>query len=336
MKSLAVFFFSLLHGVCAFQPRIQGSSRWTSRIFALSTADAARNNLLYVANRLQSDQGIFLYDKASKDELTKAVSTLEAVATAPTRDDYDMQFQGDWTLLVTTATNSGGLDVSKLPFFNEGPLKEIRATLNRSIKVQQRVRSTTDSSVVDRVDHIIEFQPPDILMEVLGVGLPDVLKFISVNPLEVSKAKVTLVHKATVQSVTPVLRTKIGLESVILTLAGTSQFLDPVGADVLGVNIPLGEFLNAGSFDTTYMDENLRVSRSKLGPVEQLRVFTRNRLRSNSIEAELFEVKSSTGSNDAPSDVESGESEADSTVNGMTSIEEGLKDTSDKGEETFP
>ena len=60
-----------------------------------------------------------------------------------------------------------------------------------------------------------------------------------------------------------------------MNLAGESKNLEPTGADVLGINIPFGELLNAGSFETTFLDDSMRVSRSKTGPVDQLRVFVK-------------------------------------------------------------
>jgi len=178
-------------------------------------------------------------------------------------------------LLCSTATNADGVDTSKIPFLKQGPLKSIRDYINRSLKVEQRIRNMTDSGTVDRIDHVLEYQPPDTLKQLLD-NLPDALTSLNINPLHISQGNVTLIHKARVDSVTPVLRTSISLESIVLSVAGTTQFLDPNGSDLVGVNVPLGEFLNAGSFDTTYMDDDIRISRGKLGVVDQLRVFVRS------------------------------------------------------------
>lgn len=60
-----------------------------------------------------------------------------------------------------------------------------------------------------------------------------------------------------------------------VNVAGTSQFFEPDGADVFGANNPLGEFLNIGTFETPFVDKDIRISRTR-GPVfEQFRVFVR-------------------------------------------------------------
>jgi hypothetical protein len=175
---------------------------------------SAVDALKEVTDRITSSQGVFVYDSEAKKELEQAVADLEATQSPPSVDDYETLLQGDWLLVCTTATNSGGIDTSKLPFFNQDPLKRVRESLNSRVKVIQRIKSTTNDTFVDRVDHILEYEPPTSLESLFG-EIPDVLRSFNLNPLELTKSKVTLIHKAEVESIEPKLITKLSLQSVV-------------------------------------------------------------------------------------------------------------------------
>lgn len=210
-------FAAVWHGACAFQPKPLLPHRYshtTTALSALATVTEAKQNVMDVAERLKAKEGVLVVDSQAKKDLKTAVAELEAVAEPPTQDDFDSLFKGDWTLLCSTATNADGFDTSKVPFLNQGPLKSIRDYINRSLKVEQRIRSMTDSGTVDRIDHVLEYQPPDTLKQLLD-NLPDALTSLNINPLHITEGNVTLIHKATVDSVTPVLRTTISLESIV-------------------------------------------------------------------------------------------------------------------------
>jgi hypothetical protein len=179
----------------------------------------AKVQLLETARSLHEEFGCLIIDSKAQDRLREAVEKLEAVAEPPSGSK---DLLGNWTLLCSTASASlqngpldkiNGIDTSKLPFFNNGPLKTIRDTLNKSLQVQQVIRAEATPGVIDRVDHVLQYVPPDTLAEFLE-NLPDTLKNLNINPLQVSKSKVILVHKAEVESTSP-LNTKLSLSSII-------------------------------------------------------------------------------------------------------------------------
>ena len=89
------------------------------------------------------------------------------------------------------------------------------------------------------------------------------------------RVKVVLIRKAEVESVRPVLRTKIGWTSTVVNAAGDTSSpikLDPIGEDVFGFNSIEGEFFNVGIFNTPTND-TVRLSRASRPVSEQLRIF---------------------------------------------------------------
>lgn len=209
---------------------------------------------------------------------------------------------GDWTLIATAnvpsrlfagETTVGVYDTDETRTTKE--LNPIQKAIQRTINVTQRIRSTDDDEssktgmIINRVDNVIELTPLTTLDGILPTDSPltsSLNKVLDiVNPFKVQKAKIVLIHKATVESIQPVLRTKIAYTSTVINVAGgdntssssSSPFikLDPNGEDIFGINNVLGEFLNVGIFDTPYVDDTVRLSRTS-GPVsEQLRVFVR-------------------------------------------------------------
>lgn len=276
---------------------------------------AAKNGLIETAEWLKEEYGIFLIDKVAQTKLKEAVQELEDISEPPGMNTWKDDMLGEWELVCTTSTaEQAGIDTSKIPFFDVGPLKQIRdsirKTTNTYLKIEQIVKCT-DGVEVDRVDHVLEYDPPKELQDVLD-NLPEQLVNVNINPLSVSKSKLILIHKAQVDSESP-LQIKLSLKSIVLNVAGTSTFLEPDGKDLAGINIPLGDLLNSGTFETTYMDDLVRVSRGKQGFVDVLRVFTRPGAEKMDeldavgggevVDAEV-EDTSGEAAGDAPSDVE--------------------------------
>jgi len=247
----------------------------TATVDVEKSVDEAKAKLLSVAMDLKDQYGVLLIDSKARESFAEAVKMLESVAEVSS-DSKDLV--GDWTLVCSSSSTAASekikIDTSKFPFLNEGPVKDIKNTLNDSIEVTQSIKFGEESNSIDKIDHIVAYKPPSMLSSFVK-NLPDAIKDLDINPLKVSDTKVFLKHKAEVEGVVPVIKTKLSLESVVVNVAGESKNLEPSGADVLGINIPFGEYLNAGSFDTTYVDESIRISRSKTGPVDQLRLFVK-------------------------------------------------------------
>jgi PAP_fibrillin len=203
----------------------------------------AKTNLLETARSLNEEFGCLILDSNAQDRLREAVEQLESSSGGDSPIPSSSGLIGTWTLLCSTASASlqspldrtvGGIDTSKLPFFNQGPIKTVRDTFNKALTVQQVIKEDElTPGLINRIDHVLQYSPPNTLSAFLdndnnndesaadtpSSRIPDAIKNLNINPLQVTNSKVVLVHKAEVQQVTPVLKTKLTLSSIIGTLS---------------------------------------------------------------------------------------------------------------------
>jgi len=286
----------------------------------------SRNKLLALALTLTNNTPsgkIFINRPSDKIKLQNAINNLEGLVGSSSSEINEKSLLGDWKLICTANlptsdirrrfdSNTSSDDSKKkkkrrspLSSFNsksnKSKLSPLQTSIQNSIQVTQRIRNdgTTGGSGIsgeyniNRVDNVIEITPLNTLESVLlpneSSPLQNILSNININPLQVKKSKIVLVHRASIESVKPILRTRIALSSTILNVAGSSSFLEPNGSDILGINNILGEWLQQGTFDTPYVDEDVRISRSS-GPIfETLRVFVKQGSTLLQDESQLFD-----------------------------------------------
>merc|ERR1719223_1379673 len=264
---------------------------------------SARAHVLETSQSLvdSSLTGIFLTTPSNINKLDLACRQLEAITPAMSIAEQDLLL-GEWDLVCTarapklplknierTSTRkSTSTDEKKESIFDLLPKPpKLQDSIRNSLSVRQRIRAKESSSNeqegdepsndITRVDHVLEYTPLTLSQLIPESSPLAKIRSWNVNPLEVSKSKVTLTLSQLIPESSPVFRTKLNLQSVVVTVAGTSSYLDPEGADLLGLNIPsLGEWSNSGYFDTTFVDESLRISRGSTLGLEELRVFVKS------------------------------------------------------------
>ena len=158
-----------------------------------ASAASARAELLELANDLKGQYGVLLIDSNAKESFRKAVEQLESVAEVPT----DVAaLVGDWTLVCSSSSSSTTeklkIDTSKIPFFNEGPVRDIKNTLNDSIEVLQTIKFGEASNSIDAIDHVIKYSPPNQLTSFLK-NIPDAIKDLDINPVSSSSSSSSVV-----------------------------------------------------------------------------------------------------------------------------------------------
>jgi hypothetical protein len=227
----------------------------------------------------------------------------------------------------------------------------IASLTNKFFTVTQRIRCMDeyDTATINRVDHVIEVKPPNRVSDILNnnnsndaSSSSSWFNNININPFEVKETKVILVHDAEVIEESNNMDTntkarnekkvkvRLNLKSVVNNIAGTGGTLDPNGSDILSLNVPQLDFIQknypelndalGGSFRTTYVDEEYRISRSDLllslgggnadgtNKPQQVRIFQKRRSRTTVFQQEnkddMTDVDDIAIDIEPPSDVE--------------------------------